>query len=114
MTAVSFLWALCFLGGADASTPEDRALAYLSRQVPRWFTENKCYSCHNNGDAARALFTARRLGYAVPDGALDDTSRRLSQPHRWDRSKSDERCSDKEQSRRQSAAGLADGLQARD
>ncbi len=34
-------------------SPEARAVAFLAREVPRWSRENHCYSCHNNGDAAR-------------------------------------------------------------
>jgi hypothetical protein len=65
-------------------TPEARAVAFLVREVPRWAKENKCYSCHNNGDAARALFTAVRLGLDVPKESLADTTRWLSNPRRWD------------------------------
>ena len=61
-------------------TGEYRALAYLAREVPRWARENKCYSCHNNGDAARALYKAVRLGEPVPREALQDTSRWLRRP----------------------------------
>jgi hypothetical protein len=44
-------------------TPEERALVYLAREVPRWSVENKCHSCHNNGDAARALYQTKRHSY---------------------------------------------------
>ncbi len=67
---------------ADAA-PERRALAYLSREVPRWAADNHCYSCHNNGDAARALYEAVRRGLPVPPEALADTTRWLSRPERW-------------------------------
>src|SRR5262249_20227306 len=67
-----------------AATTEKRVLAYILPEVPRWSTENKCYSCHNNGDAARALYTAARLTYPVPVQALADTSRWLAQPQQWD------------------------------
>lgn len=60
-----------------AGIPE--AIAYLEAEVPRWKTENGCYSCHNNGDGARALFLAgRRNGPAV-----DDTIRFLRDPAAW-------------------------------
>lgn len=97
-----------------ACLPELRAIAFLSSEVPRWFAENKCYSCHNNGDAARALYTARRLGYAVPDRAIDDTSGWLAKPGDWDHNKGDERFSDKVLARIQFAAGLADGIDSGD
>ena len=50
---------LCFaLLHSPCLSAEDRALAYLIREVPAWSREHKCFSCHNNGDAARALYTA--------------------------------------------------------
>ncbi|MDQ3441078.1 MAG: hypothetical protein M3478_12095, partial [Planctomycetota bacterium] len=41
-----------------APADEARAVGFLVREVPKWKTENDCYSCHNNGDAARALILA--------------------------------------------------------
>jgi hypothetical protein len=73
--------ALFFL---SAATPEQRAIDYLAVEVPRWQRENHCYSCHNNGDAARALFAAGHRGYAVPKSALDDTTAWLLRPAEWD------------------------------
>ncbi|MFN0122677.1 MAG: hypothetical protein ACKV2V_19440, partial [Blastocatellia bacterium] len=35
-----------------------RAVAFLAREVPAWPARNSCFSCHNNGDAARALYVA--------------------------------------------------------
>lgn len=37
---------------------ESKAIGVLQREVPKWSRENGCFSCHNNGDAARALFAA--------------------------------------------------------
>jgi len=50
---------------AIAGSPEARAVAYLTAEVPRWRREHPCYSCHNNGDAARALIAAGRRGHQV-------------------------------------------------
>src|SRR4051812_24969409 len=80
--------------GADDG-PEARAIAYLAREVPRWSPENHCYSCHNNGDAARALYAAVRLGRAVPTGATLDTDRWLARPEGWDKNGGDGPMSDK-------------------
>ncbi len=88
-----------------SAAPEDRAVAWLSREVPLWRTENKCFSCHNNGDAARALFLAAWLrgekrdpGKSDPDArsvrvtdaaprnepaVLADTLDWLAHPDRW-------------------------------
>ena len=68
--------------GPGVSSPEARAVSYLAREVPKWRREHPCYSCHNNGDAARALITAARRGHAVGD-ALDDTLTWLREPKRW-------------------------------
>jgi hypothetical protein len=62
---------------------EARAVAYLSAEVPRWRREHSCYSCHNNGDATRALIAAAVHGYRVAP-AIEDTVAWLQQPERWD------------------------------
>jgi hypothetical protein len=86
------LFAVCALTfGVRASAPtqagpaadaETRAVAYLSREVPRWRQEHACYSCHNNGDAARALLAALGRRHDVR-GSLGDTLAWLAQPERW-------------------------------
>ncbi len=63
-----------------AGVPE--AVRYLEDEVPRWRIENGCYSCHNNGDGARALFAAGSRGKAV-----EDTAAYLQQPDRWEEPK---------------------------
>ena len=47
-----------FASVAAGAEPERRAVAYLARETPRWYAGNHCFSCHNNGDGARALFLA--------------------------------------------------------
>jgi hypothetical protein len=94
------------------TTPEARALAYLAAEVPRWSAENHCYSCHNNGDAARALYTAKRLGRNVPASALADTTRWLSRPEAWDHNGGEGPFSDKHLARLQFAATLAAAVEA--
>jgi hypothetical protein len=68
---------------AAEPTPEQRAVAFLTREVPAWPVENKCFSCHNSGVAAGTLYSALRQGYTVPDKALADTTDYLSHPDRW-------------------------------
>ena len=80
---------------ADRSTPEGKAVAFLTREVPRWSRENHCYSCHNNGDAARALYQAARSGLSVPEEALAETTRWLIRPESWDHNGGDGPFSDK-------------------
>jgi len=67
---------------ADAGATA-RTVAYLRTEVPRWRREHPCYSCHNNGDATRALLAAAARGHAVAD-AIDDTVAWLATPERWD------------------------------
>lgn len=96
-----------------AATPEDRAVGYLGREVPLWPRNNHCYSCHNNGDAARALYVAVRLGYRLPPEALGDTNRWLARPGDWDHNGGEGPFSDKRLARVQFAAALAAGIEAR-
>jgi hypothetical protein len=84
------------------------ALTFLSREVPRWPQENHCYSCHNNGDAARALYSAQRRGYPVPDAALADTTAWLMAPAKWDEIHGAPAASDKKLARIQFGAALAE------
>lgn len=94
------------------AAPESRAVAFLAGEVPRWSPANKCFSCHNNGDAARALYTARRLGVMVEAKVLDDTTAWLSQPARWDRNGGDGTYNDRVLMDIQFAAALAEATAA--
>jgi squalene cyclase len=66
-----------------AQAPEDRAIAYLAGEVREWPEKNHCFSCHNNGDGARALLIAMRHGKHVPPDALRDTLSWLARPSDW-------------------------------
>ena len=68
-----------------AASPEQSAVDFLSREVAEWRPANGCFSCHNNGDGARALFVARKLGFKVPDAALVNTMEWLKNPKDWDK-----------------------------
>jgi hypothetical protein len=87
-------------------TAETKAVAFLSREVPRWRREHPCYSCHNNGDAARALITASRKGHDVRE-ALADTLTWLRQPARWNDKMPQAGIDDKLLARIQFAAALS-------
>ena len=83
------------------------ALGVSLCEVPRWPQENHCYSCHNNGDAARALYSAERRGYVVPEMALADTTAFLMAANR-DEIHGAPAASDKKLARIQFGAALAE------
>jgi hypothetical protein len=93
------------------------AVDYLARETPRWEPENHCFSCHNNGDAARALMLAKARGYDVPESALAGTLEWLRRPEAWDESRGNPGFSDRKLARIQFSAALAeavrDGLRGR-
>jgi len=101
------------LSASPAGTPEERAIEYLTREVPRWSAEHGCFSCHNDGDGARALYTAQRRGRAVAATALEATTRWLSRPDSWDSNKGDPRFGDKVLARIQFATTLSEAVAAR-
>jgi len=67
--------------------PVARGVDYLKKEVPKWKAEHPCYSCHNNGDATRALLVAGAKGYDIGT-SLDDTLTFLRQPSQWNQNKS--------------------------
>ncbi|MEQ2007274.1 MAG: hypothetical protein ABMA26_10800 [Limisphaerales bacterium] len=85
---------------------EARAIAFLVREVPAWSRDNGCFSCHNNGDAARALYAAKRGGFTVAAAALADTTAWVRQPSRWEHNKGDPGFSDQRLANLQFAASL--------
>jgi squalene cyclase len=111
MFTASFLLTAWLMQPPEHGEPEVRAVAYLVREVPRWASENKCYSCHNNGDAARALFTAKRLGFNVPDSAVRDTIDWLTKPGGWEHNGGEGEFSDKRLARIQFAAALRTAIE---
>jgi hypothetical protein len=91
-----------------ASTPEQRAVDYLSHEVPNWHRDNRCFSCHNNGDAARALFLAAHRGYAIKREVVADTVDWLSKPADWENNHGNPGFSNTKLARIQFAAALTD------
>ncbi len=83
-----------------------RGVGYLVKEVPQWKAEHPCYSCHNNGDATRALLVAGARGYDVGT-SLDDTLAFLKQPAQWDQNKAPAGFDDKALARVQFASALA-------
>jgi hypothetical protein len=95
-----------------AATPESRAVAYLAREVPSWPKDEKCFSCHNSGVAAGALFAAVRLRHKVSDESLNETTRWLAQPEKWDAKRDGGPATDKALAGVQFAAALAEAIDA--
>lgn len=89
-----------------AQGTEARAVKFLQREVPAWSRDNGCFSCHNNGDAARALYAASRQGYRFADSILADTTRWLAAPAQWADNKGDPGFSDQRLADVQFAAAL--------
>src|SRR5689334_6504909 len=109
--AIAF--ALAFQADAQAKASATlRAIEYLVREVPRWSKENHCFSCHNNGDGARALYAALQRGFEIDGSALADTTRWLLEPGNWDNNRGDPGFSDKKLARIQFAASLLDAYRA--
>jgi hypothetical protein len=106
--STTVMYGLALALTAAAAEPERRAVAYLAHETPRWYAENRCFSCHNNGDGARALFLAAQRRYAVPASALADTVRWLRDPAGWNRNPGNPGFSDKRLARIQFAAALAE------
>jgi hypothetical protein len=94
----------------DRGDPNAVAIAkgvdYLKVEVPKWKAEHPCYSCHNNGDATRALLVAGSKGYDIGT-ALDDTLVFLKQPAKWDQNKAPSGFDDKTLAKIQFASALA-------
>ncbi len=107
----------CRLDGCEpepaAKSAESRAIEFLCREVPRWSVENRCYSCHNNGDGARALFEAARCGLAVSHPSVANTLEWLQSPHRWEHNSGEGPFSDKKLARLQFAASLCGAVEAK-
>jgi hypothetical protein len=113
MVVMTLLWIFLLpLLTPQEQKAESRAVAFLAREVPAWSGKHKCYSCHNNGDAAKALYQAARLSYPMPAEALADTTRWLSRPGGWDDNKGDPAFSDKALARIHFSAALSEAIGA--
>lgn len=96
--------------GEDAAI--ERAVGYLAREVPGWHRENKCFSCHNNGDAARALLVARQQGHKLDSAVLADTLDWLAHPERWNDNGGEGEFNDRKLARIQFTSALALAVQS--
>ncbi len=95
-----------------AALAEGRAGRFLEREVPAWRRNNGCFSCHNNGDAARALYLASRKGYRLPKDALAETTVWTASPERWEDNQGDPGFSDQRLAHLQFALSLLSALES--
>jgi hypothetical protein len=96
---------------ASHDTAIKRGVAFLTKEVPKWHADHQCYSCHNNGDAARALIVAGMRGYDIGP-AVDDTVDFLRVSSRWDQNKMPGGFDDRTLARIQFASALASAERA--
>jgi hypothetical protein len=101
-----------FMQGPPPDPAETKALAYLAREVPGWSKGNGCFSCHNNGDGARALYVATRLGRPVAAEALSDTTAWLMKPEEWNKDQAGAGFANKTLAPIQFAAAMTEALDA--
>lgn len=95
----------------QARDAADRAARFLEREVGRWSREHRCFSCHNNGDAVRALFrSAQARGQSLPE-SLAATTSWLRQPQKWDANGPGGPFSDKRLARSAFSFALATGVE---
>ena len=105
------LRAACGLAADDGTrAPERRAIAFLAAEVSKWESEHNCFSCHNNGDAARGLIWARASGALDDLKPLDGTLRFLGTPQDWDANGPNGPFKDKKLARIQFGAALAEAI----
>ncbi len=105
----------CAIWAADGPpgevvSPERRAIGFLANEVPRWSRENKCFSCHNNGDAARALLSAKAVLPNFRAEPLEETIDWLTHPQRWEHNGGEGEFNDKQLAAIQFAFALAEGI----
>jgi Squalene-hopene cyclase C-terminal domain len=97
--------------GDAGKAAEVRAVEFLKREVPAWSQNSGCFSCHNNGDAARALYKASQKGHQIPADVLADTTAWLATPEFWDKNKGDPGFSDQRLANLQFALALLAALE---
>ena len=66
----------------------EAGLVYLSTEALDWPEENHCFSCHNNGDAARVLFRLGNERVRSETPKWNDLLQWLNQPALWEKSTS--------------------------
>ena len=78
---------------AQAQDPQaaiNKAVDYLAQASLTWPIENRCFSCHNNGDTVRVLAQVEPTELRTHKDDWQATFQWLVQPHLWETSKTDE------------------------
>ncbi len=99
-------------GESQRSTPLARAVDWLSRQSELWPREHRCYSCHDSGDAARAILASGPRAPQVQD-RVKSTFDFLLHPSRWDENGPKGPFSDKRLARLSFSFALATAVETR-
>jgi len=84
-----------------------KAVTYLANELSSWNTDHTCYSCHNNGDAIRALTIARDQGFSFRATEFEQTIQWLKRPTEWSKNGPDGEFNDRRLAKLQFAAALA-------
>ena len=71
------------LNAAEPGQAMRRAYDYLSIESLSWSRENGCFSCHNDGDAFRALLAYRKEPQAFPALPWQSLLNWLDRPEEW-------------------------------
>lgn len=108
LTTTAAALVLSIVGSAQDPTAAaiTKGVQYLTVEVPKWKAGHSCYSCHNNGDAARALLAAGAKGFDIGT-SLDDTLAFLKQPAKWAQNKAPDQFDDRTLATIQFAGALA-------
>ena len=113
MSATTLVVLCLTLAGPPAGEEiEEKALAFLRREVPRWSKENRCFSCHNNADGARALYLAASGSKPAGPDPLAETTAWLARPGGWKHNGGEGPFSDKRLARIEFSAALAEAVRA--
>ncbi len=114
LTLIATLLAATLAPGADRQSDNqphtqavNRTIAFLSNEVTWWNEKHTCYSCHNNGDAIRALLISRQAGYAVDSKELRKTVEWLRRPGKWSDNGPDGEFNDRRLAQLQFSSALA-------
>ncbi len=88
LTVCFVLFVPTIFAGAIEPTELDKAIQrsihYLAVEVPQWQKENDCASCHNQGDASRALIEAHRQKLFNGQSSLQTSIDWIGQPGHWE------------------------------